>query len=104
VNGALRAGLYRQPHSYTCEADCGHNPLGLLEMVEALHTNLTGSSDCETKEQLTQYRDILQIAIDTWQTASQPCWWNAYDDAVKALIEAVLVEAKRPNLQYLFKS
>lgn len=73
---------------------------GLLPMVLELHMNITGNSDATPKTELIRYRDVITLALNTWD--SSPVFSCRFDNAVKELCIAVLEEAKRPENSYLF--
>lgn len=79
---------------------CYEKEGGLLPMVLELHMNITGNSDATPKTELIRYRDVIKLAIDTWDKS--PKFSAKFDDAVKAVCEAVLEEAGRPENAYLF--
>lgn len=83
TNQAHREGLY--------EAEGG-----LLQMVQTLHENLSGSSDTLSYDTMLHYEGVIQLAIDTWEPSSKHA--QHYDDCVKALCRAVLLEAQKNPL------
>lgn len=86
MNGALKLGLYEHGK--------------LLDIALELHNNITGSSDCSSKEELINYRNAIQVAVLTWEPPV--CHWARFDNAVRELCEAVLEESRNPSVQYLF--
>lgn len=86
MNQAARNGDYKSGH--------------LLDICLELHGNITGSSDCSTKQELIKYRDAIQLAVNTWEDSAGFC--KKFDDAVKSVCQAVLEEAYLPRNQWLF--
>jgi hypothetical protein len=87
MNGAAKAGLYDLK-------------TGLLKTVEELHMNLTGASDCSSPSEMIKMRNAIMVAVNTWEPSHS--FSKKYDDAVKALCQAVLDEAFELDRQALF--
>jgi hypothetical protein len=67
-----------------------HMHWSLLDLAEDLHMNCTGSSDTLGPKEAKETADFIQYRLDTWQK-SAPLSAH-YDNCVKALLSAVLVE------------
>jgi len=87
MNGAAKAGLYKLE-------------TGLLATCEELHMNLTGASDCASAQEMIDMRNAIMVAVNTWEPSAS--FSRKYDDAVKALCQAVLDEAFELDKQALF--
>jgi hypothetical protein len=68
------------------------------EICQRLHEHLTGSSEGSAEDVIFDAL-YLRTVLATWEESIAP-QWDAYDAAVKALINAVLAEVKElPELE-----
>lgn len=65
--------------------------LQLIEAIEALHAEHTGSSDPMTNERYDSIRAYVERRIEHWKPSLFAAW-GKYDDAVRDLGCAVLAE------------
>lgn len=69
----------------------------LLNLIEALHMELSGASEDYTHEELTVIAALLEARLTNWMTHS---WGDsAYDNSVRSLLVAVLEEWKKRKCQ-----
>ncbi len=95
---ALENGINDAPFSMKRKELESNLLIGLPAVCQRLHENLTGSSERDPYQQVFDVM-YLRAAIATWEPSEGP-QWAAYDNAVKALVEAVLAEVKElPDLE-----
>ena len=76
------------------------NSENLLQVCLDLHTSNIGSSDPLDEEVEKRYVECLEVALKFWEP-TLPVLASFFDDSVKTLVRATLLETYAANMQKL---